>query len=65
MGDEYVMHNAIREGGIHAAEPYGLVLDDQLCQRIERGRWKGIWITELPIRDDPLDGIDDFPEDYY
>jgi hypothetical protein len=41
----------------------GLVINDQLRARIERGRWKGIYITKLPVLDEPQDGIDNFPVD--
>ena len=48
-------------------EPYslgGLIVAPELRDRIEKGKWKGIYITELPIRDEPIDGLTQIPNDY-
>jgi hypothetical protein len=39
----------------------GLVLNEELKNRIQRGKWKGIYITKLPIIEQPNDGIVDLP----
>jgi len=43
--------------------PNGLIVNEELCGRIEKGKWKGIYITELPIVDKPKDGVDEIPND--
>lgn len=42
----------------------GLVVSQELFSRIDRRKWKGISIFELPIVDEPRDGIDALPKDY-
>lgn len=41
----------------------GLVLNETLFSRIDRKKWKGISIFELPILDEPQDGITEIPPD--
>jgi hypothetical protein len=41
----------------------GLVVNKELFSRIDRKKWKGISIFELPILDEPRDGIDALPKD--
>jgi hypothetical protein len=36
----------------------GLVVSSELKDRIVKGKWKGIYITKLPIIDEPRDGIE-------
>ena len=40
----------------------GLIITEQLKARIEKGRWKGIYITKLPVLDEPRDGIENMPK---
>jgi hypothetical protein len=42
----------------------GLVVNEELRGRIERVRWKGIYITKIPVVEKAEDGIDEFPENY-
>lgn len=42
---------------IYEASGWGLVMTADLWNRVEKGRWKGIWVTRLPVRDEPLDGL--------
>ena len=42
----------------------GLIITEELKSRIEKGKWKGIYITKLPVLDEPRDGIEDFPKDF-
>lgn len=41
----------------------GLVVNEELYSRIDRKKWKGIDVFELPIVDEPRDGIDELPRD--
>jgi hypothetical protein len=67
LGKWYVMRESLTGQGLYegCGPGGGLVITAELRERIERGKWKGIWITKLPIRDEPLDGIEKFPENYY
>ena len=42
----------------------GLIITEELKSRIEKGKWKGIYITKLPVLDEPRDGIKNFPKDF-
>ena len=41
----------------------GMVLTEELKNRIDRKKWKGIVIYDLPILDEPRDGFDEIPVD--
>ena len=62
----YVLEQDLSGRNIYEAfvEGEGLVLSAEFRSRIERGRWKGIGITKIPVLDEPQDGIDEFPDDY-
>jgi hypothetical protein len=50
---------------IYEADVGDIAVTSELHARVKKGRWKGIWITKLPIRDKPSDGIDEFPGHYF
>ena len=55
----YVLRGSFFLQPIYAtARKCGLVVTEELRKRIEKGRWKGIYICPLPIVDEPRDGID-------
>ncbi len=64
LGNDYVMRQTLTGQPVYEGGA-SLVMTPELSRRIERGKWKGIYITRLPIRDEPLDGIECFPENYY
>lgn len=55
-GDVYVLRRDLNDQPIYEAKGR-LVVASELRARIEKGRWKGIWISKLPVRDEPLDGL--------
>ena len=60
----YVMEQALTGQAIY--ESYGLgglIINEELRQRIDKSKWKGIDITELPVVTVPKDGIDELPVD--
>ena len=60
----YVMKESLIDQNICQAYPLsGLIITGELKDRIEKGKWKGICITKLPVIDKPRDGIEDFPYD--
>jgi hypothetical protein len=65
LGEQYVMRDALTGQPLYEGDRASLVVTKELASRIQRGRWKGIYVSDLPIRDEPLDGIEEFPENYY
>jgi len=66
VGDEdYVMRDCLTGQPVYEAGMGDILLTEELYSRIDRKKWKGFWVDELPVRDTPLDGIDVFPENYY
>jgi len=60
----YVMKESLIDQNICQAYPLdGLIITEELKNRIKKGKWKGIYITKLPVLDEPRDGIEDFPYD--
>ena len=60
----YVLEESYFEQPIY--QPWGLnglIVNEELYSRIEKGKWKGIYITKLPVVDEPKDGIDEIPCD--
>ena len=51
---EYLTGQPVYESG----GTKSLVINEELCQRIDRKKWKGIYITKLPVIDKPKDEID-------
>jgi hypothetical protein len=59
----HILH-PIREQALYVPWPKkGLVVNQELFSRIDRKKWKGISIFELPILDESQDGIDALPKD--
>jgi hypothetical protein len=54
----YVLRRDYFEQPLYEATSMGLVVDENLLFRIDRKLWKGIYITKIPIVDEPKDGID-------
>ncbi|UCC31769.1 MAG: hypothetical protein JSU86_05730 [Phycisphaerales bacterium] len=66
--DPKLMHihrASLSDQPIYEANAAALLLTPGLYERIRGKKWKGVWITRLPVYDGPLDGIDPFPENYY
>ena len=58
----YISRSDLFGQSIYEAWPeVGLVVDEKLFARIDKVKWKGIYITKLPILDEPKDGINNFP----
>lgn len=64
-GRSYVLRSSLQEKHVYGLDGSGLIVTREFRQRIEPRRWKSLIIEELPVLDRPLDGIDEFPEDYY
>lgn len=56
-GELYALAGDLSDQPLYDAGSFGLVLTSNLRARVEKGRWKGIWITTLPIREAPSDGL--------
>ncbi len=63
LGSWYVMRSSLTGQPLYEGEVANLVLTEEMRMRIDRKRWKGIYVCELPVRDEPLDGISDFPDE--
>lgn len=63
--DWHVTTDSLTGQPIYECEYHGMIVTEELHARIERGRWKGIYISKIPVLDEPLDGIAKFPERYY
>jgi hypothetical protein len=63
--DWYVIRASLTGQPLYECEFGGLIVTAELRNRIERGRWKGIYVTKIPVVDEPQDGIAEFPENYY
>lgn len=64
-GDWYVMRSSLTNQTVYETSTEDLAVTEAIRKRIVPGKWKGMWITKLPVRDEPLDGIENFPENYY
>jgi len=54
----YVIKESVFNRSIYESWPLdGLVVTEELKNRIEKGKWKGIYITKLPVVDEPRDGF--------
>jgi len=54
----YIVKDCLRGQPLYESWPLdGLIITEELKARIEKGRWKGIYITKLPVLDEPRDGI--------
>lgn len=65
VGSWYVTSDAVSGQGVYEAVGGWLVLREDMFQRIDRMKWRGFRVGKLPVRDDPLDQIERFPENYY
>jgi hypothetical protein len=65
LGDEYLLRSSLSSQPIYGDPAAHLVVSEALYARIDRKVWKGFYVTKLPVRDEPLDGIDEFPDNYY
>lgn len=64
-GQDYVVRSQLTGQKIYESYPRGLLLDDDLAERIDRNKWKGISYMRVEVRDEPLDGLDIFPDNFY
>jgi hypothetical protein len=64
--DTYLLKSSLTELMLYQeAASSGLVVNEELRNRIDKKRWKGFTIQKLPVLDEPRDGIENFPENYY
>jgi hypothetical protein len=64
--EPYILKDSLKGRPIYISEGYsGLILVPELRHLIDRKRWKGIFVTKLSVLDEPLDGIEDFPENWF
>ena len=64
-GYEYIARESLRPGRLlYACSLYLLVLNEELLDRIDLKTCKKLRITELPVKNEPEDGIADFPTVY-
>ncbi|HPD32243.1 MAG TPA: hypothetical protein PLL20_19790 [Phycisphaerae bacterium] len=63
--DWYVVKNSLTGAPLYECRMGGLVVTEDLYRRVDRKAWKGIYVTKVPVKDEPEDGITDFPENYY
>ena len=61
----HIQQSSLSNQPIYEANMAAILLAATLYERIRGKKWKGVYITRLPIYDEPLDGIDPFPEHYY
>ena len=53
----YVLKDSLFDQSLYEAWPInGLIITEELKNTIEKGKWKGIYITKLPVVDEPRDG---------
>lgn len=63
-GEQYVLADAVASGSIFETNLGDLLLRDKLAARIKGRKWPGIYLGKMPIRSDPIDGVDPFPDNY-
>lgn len=61
----WIARQSLTGAPLYQCEWGGLVVSEELAKRIDRKKWKGIFVVKLPVLDEPLDGIDPFPENYF
>lgn len=55
----YVLKRSLRDQILYAAKPLsGLIVAEELIERVDRKEWKGIDIIKIPVLDEPRDGLD-------
>ncbi len=62
---EYITRDSIGSERLYGLGGSRLIMTAELRERIVVGDWTNLFIRELPVLDQPLDGIDPFPENYY
>ena len=63
--DWYVMRDMLSGQDLYECHFGGLIITERLRMRIEKGRWKGIYISSVPIADTAKDGIEIPPSARY
>ena len=60
----YILESSIPETSITEGWPkQGFVINQELRGRIDKSKWKGIYISKLPVLEEPKDGIKTFPDE--
>ncbi len=62
MGKKYLFPAPPEDATIFEARPGGLIVPDDICQRVSARKWGSIGIVELPVLDEPLDGLGVLPQ---
>ena len=58
----YVLRSLLIDKTFYMSSEGGFIMTGELRTRIEKGRWKGILISKLPVLDAPRDGLEEIPE---
>lgn len=61
----FIMRSAFAESPLRGGGFSVLYMTQELRDRIDIKQWKGLLIAKVQAVDEPLDGIDPFPENYY
>jgi hypothetical protein len=66
LGKPYILGVSLdRRGPILGSMCGDLLLTEELASGIDRKKWKGIWVHEIPVLDEPRDGLKSIPENYF
>jgi len=61
MGKQYLSPAPLADATVFETHPGGLLVPEDIYQRVKLKKWRAVGIEKLPVLDEPLDGLGSLP----